>query len=243
MFSILPAETLRRKLRYPTCSDYVYIEDITGSISIFSICFRHGGLCVLDGLQQLRPMTLSALAPLLQEGMLWGNWSRCFWEKSSSEDVGTICGEDLCSVGRAHTSYFLVSMKEWIRINNLFTANDVAKGHFLISLPIEAARIARWPYTMVFASSLPGVGSTCRDVWPNRHAKIRCAWHIPAFGCWHWQHLPKWHLVKVTWNDMKDDTLVPAMRRFWKETTSRLSRNKSINFWVMRRSNLSPRWS
>ena len=27
---------------------------------------RHGGLCVLDGLQQLRPMTLSALAPLIQ---------------------------------------------------------------------------------------------------------------------------------------------------------------------------------
>ena len=107
-------------------------------------------------------------------------------------------------------------MKEWIRINNLFTADDVAKGHLLVSLPLEAARIARWPYTMVFASSLPGVGSTCRDAWPNRHAN-RCAWHIPAFGCWHWQHLPKWHLVKVTWNDMEDGTLVPAMRRFWKE--------------------------
>lgn len=152
MFSILPAETLRLKLRYPTCSDYVYIEDITGSISIFSICFRHGGLCVLDGLQQLRPMTLSALAPLLQEGMLWGNWSRCFWEKSSSEDVGTICGEDLCSVGRAHTSYFLVSMKEWIRINNLFTADDVAKGmlrgiflfHFQLKPPGSRGDPIRW---------------------------------------------------------------------------------------------------
>lgn len=28
---------------------------------------EHGGLCVLDGLQQLRPMTLSALAPLIQD--------------------------------------------------------------------------------------------------------------------------------------------------------------------------------
>ena len=224
--------------------DTRHVLTITGSISIFSICFRHGGLCVLDGLQQLRPMTLSALAPLLQEGMLWGNWSGCFWDKSSSEDVGTICGEDLCfklfAVGRAHASYFLVSMKEWIRINNFFIADDVAKWHFLVSLPLEAARIARWPCTMVFASSLPGVGSTCRDAWPNRHAN-RCAWHIPAFGCWHWQHLPKWHLVqKVTWNDMEDGT---RNEEILKETTSRLSSNKSINFWVMRRSNLSPRWS
>jgi len=30
-----------------------------------------------------------------------------------------------------------------LRINNLFTADDVAKGHFLVSLPLEAARIAR----------------------------------------------------------------------------------------------------
>ena len=37
--NVLPAETLRRKLRYQPCSDYLYIQDITGSMFVFSKSF------------------------------------------------------------------------------------------------------------------------------------------------------------------------------------------------------------
>ena len=159
------------------------------------------------------------------------------------------CRKDLW--GRCQVSYldlhahiyiirpiFFYSVWKDLRVNHFFTVEDVAKGHFLFH-PLEAARIARWPCTMVFASSPGGVGSTCRD-GPNRHGPKRCVWHIPAFGYWHWQHLPKWHLVqKVTWNDMEE-----AMP--WEDFEGNLPGSQatmSINFWVVRRSNLSPRWS